>query len=289
MSAPWQSHSAERPVREGNLQYHIRCGEGDIHKYVLLPGDPDRTDLIAKGWTSSRFVANNREHRTWSGLLEDVPVSCCSTGMGGGSTSIALEELAALGADTFIRVGSCGALRPEVRCGDLIICSGAMRQDGTSHDYVDPSYPAVAHYEVVTALVEACERLKVRYHVGISCTTASFYCGQARPGFGDYIQSGFERKVEDLSRAGVLDFEMEAATLFTLAGLYGFRAGAVLAVVAHRVEDTFRYEGIDHSVAVANEAVKLLADWDARKESAGRAHWSPGLMSGPEKAPEPEE
>lgn len=263
---------------EEGLQYHIRCRRGDVNRYVLLPGDPERVDVIAGGWDEARFIANNREHRTWSGALGGVPVTACSTGMGGPSASIALEELAALGADTFIRVGSCGAIQEEVQCGDLVICSGAMRQDGTSPDYVDLSYPAAAHYEVTAALVEACERLEVPYHVGVSCTTASFYCGQARPGLGGYAQSASARKIEDLNRAGVMDFEMEAATILTLSGVYGLRAGAVLAVVAHRLRDSFEYEGIDNSVRAANEAVKILAAWDRAKEAKGRRYWYPGLL-----------
>jgi uridine phosphorylase len=262
-----------------NLQYHIRCKNGDVNKYALLPGDPARVDVIAGGWTDSRFVADNREHRTYSGTLDGVPVTCCSTGMGGGSASIAFEELAALGADTFIRVGSCGAISEAVECGDLIVCSGAMRQDGTSPQYIDISYPALAHYEVTTALVEACERMQFPCRVGISCTTASFYCGQARPGHRGYTQSFFEKKVEDLNRAGVLAFEMEAATIFTLAGIYGLRAGAVFAVVAHRLKGKFKYEGVDRSVLVANEAVKILAEWDAKKASGDKKYWFPGLVS----------
>lgn len=277
MSSQWESNDAERPVMEENLQYHIRCKNGDVNKYVLLPGDPGRVDIIAREWTESNFVANNREHRTFSGHVDGVPITCCSTGMGGGSTSIALEELAALGADTFIRVGSCGAIGETVECGDLIICSGAMRQDGTSPEYVDITYPAAAHYEVTTALVEACERLEIPYHVGVSCSTASFYCGQARPGYGGYTQSFFENKVEDLDRAGVLNFEMEAATIFTLSGIYGFRSGAVFAVIAHRLKNKFKYAGIDRSVQAANEAVKILAEWDAKKAARNKKYWFPGL------------
>ena len=277
MEHGWHS-GAERPVMEDGLQYHIRCRKGDVNRYVLLPGDPERVDVIAKEWDEARFVANNREHRTWSGALGGVPITACSTGMGGPSTSIALEELAALGADTFIRVGSCGALQEDVNCGDLIICSGAMRQDGTSPEYVDISYPAASHYAVTAALVEACERLEVPYHVGVSCTTASFYCGQARPGLGGYAQSASAHKIEDLNRAGVMDFEMEAATILTLSGIYGLRAGAVFAVVAHRLKDSFEYTGIDNSVRAANEAVKILAAWDRAREARGRRYWYPGLL-----------
>ena len=283
MNERWKS-GAERPAMEDGLQYHIRCRKGDVARYVLLPGDPERVDVIAKEWDEARFVANHREHRTWSGTLRgedgDTPVTACSTGMGGPSTSIALEELATLGADTFIRVGSCGAIQEDIECGDLIICSGAMRQDGTSADYVDPSYPAAAHYEVTAALVEACERLGLPCHVGVSCTTASFHCGQARPGLGGYAQSAWERKVEDLRRARVLDFEMEAATIFTMAGVYGLRAGAVFAVVANRVKDTLQYAGIDASVHAANEALRILSAWDRAKEAGGKRFWFPGLTRG---------
>ena len=277
MGNSWQS-GAERPVMEEGLQYHIRCKRGDVNRYVLLPGDPERVDLIAREWDEAHFVANNREHRTWSGSLCGVPVTACSTGMGGPSASIALEELAALGADTFIRVGSCGAIQEDVNCGDLIICSGAMRQDGTSLDYVDLSYPAMSHYEVTAALVEACERLGVPYHVGVSCTTASFYCGQARPGLGGYAQSSSRHRIEDLNQAGVMDFEMEAATILTLSGVYGLRAGAVFAVVAHRLKNSFEYTGIDNSVRAANEAMRILAAWDGVRESQGRRYWYPGLL-----------
>ena len=262
---------------EDELQYHIRCKRGDVNRYVLLPGNPERVDVIAGGWTESRFIADNREHRTWSGALDGVPVTACSTGIGGPSAGIALEELAALGADTFIRVGTCGAIREEVECGDLVICTGAMRQDGTSADYVDLSYPAAASYEVTAALVEACGRLDIPFHVGVGCTTASFHCGQARPGFGGYMQSAHERKIRDLERAGVLSFEMEAATILTLAGLFGLRAGAVFTVVAHRLKDEFQYVGIDRSVQAANEAIRILAVWDAAQEACGRKYWSPGL------------
>ena len=254
----WQS-SADRPIMAGNLQYHINCKQGDINKFVLLPGDPERVDAIAKTWDEKKFIASHREFRTFSGKYSGVDISACSTGIGGPSAAIALEELANLGADTFIRIGTCGAINEKINCGDLIICSGAMRQDGTSEDYIDLSYPAVANYEVVAALIQACEKHGKKYHVGISCTTSSFHCGQARPGFNNFTQSRFENKIQDLQRAGVLNFEMEAATILTLAGLYGLRAGAVFAVVADRNKNKFVYTGIDDAIIIANEAVKILA------------------------------
>lgn len=253
----WTSN-ADRPVMSGNLQYHIQCRDGDINKYVLLPGDPERVDVIAKTWDESKFIASNREFRTFSGKISDIGITACSTGIGGSSAAIAIEELAELGAETLIRIGTCGAINPNVRCGDLIICTGAMRKDRASEDYVDISYPAVANYEVVVALIEACRRNNKRFHAGITCSTATFHCGQARPGFKNFRQSEFENKIDDLQKAGILCFEMEAATFFTLAGLYNLRAGAVLAVVADRNRNEFIYSGIEDSIIIADEAVRIL-------------------------------
>lgn len=267
-NSQWHS-DADRPVMSGGLQYHIQCRPGDVNRYVLLPGDPERAGIIASQWDDSRFIASHREFRTFSGTTGGVPVTSCSTGIGGPSSAIALEELAELGADTFIRIGTCGAIREGIHCGELIICSGAMRQDGTSNDYVDVSYPALAHHEVVLALRLACERLGIKYHVGISCTTSSFHCGQSRPGFGGYTQSFTEQKILDLQRAGVMNFEMEGATILTLAGIYGLRAGCVFAVVADRNKNQFVYSGIDDTIRAANEAVKILASWDESPEHIG--------------------
>ena len=152
MSKIWESN-AEKPVMGDNLQYHIRCKNGDINKYVLLPGDPERVDEIAKCWDEAKLIASQREFRSFSGKINNVPVSACSTGIGGPSSAIAIEELANLGADTFIRVGTCGAIDENINCGEIIICSGAIRQDGTSEDYVDLSYPAIANHEIVFALI----------------------------------------------------------------------------------------------------------------------------------------
>ena len=253
----WRS-SADRPTMTENLQYHIQCKDGDINKYVLLPGDPERVDLIASKWDESKFIASNREFRTFSGKISGIGVTACSTGIGGSSAAIAVEELAELGAETFIRIGTCGAINPNIKCGDLIICTGAMRQDGASEDYMDLSYPAVANYEVVAALVKACRKHKKTFHAGITCSTATFHCGQARPGFNNFTQSKFENKIQDIQKAGVLCFEMETATIFTLAGLYNLRASAVLAVVADRNKNEFVYSGIEDAVIIANEAVKIL-------------------------------
>ena len=275
----WKS-DADRPTMEDNLQYHIQCKDGDINKYVLLPGDPERVDAIADEWDEKKFIASHREYRTFSGKINAVPISACSTGIGGASASIAVEELANLGADTFIRLGTCGAINEKINCGEIIICSGAMRQDGTSNDYVDVSYPAVANHEIILALIEACEKLGKKYHVGISCTTASFHCGQARTGFNGYTQSKFQNKISDLQKANVMNFEMESATILTLANIYGFRAGAVFAVVADRNKNEFVYSGIEDSIIISNEAVKILASWDKLKLEKSKRFFYPKLLTG---------
>jgi uridine phosphorylase len=272
----WRS-SAARPAMEGGMQYHIRCKQGDIERYVLLPGDPERVNLIAAEWTEHRPVADFRGHRTFTGRIGDTGISCCSTVSGSPSAINAFEELAELGADTFIRVGSTGAIQPQIELGDLIISTGAMRHDGTSQFYIEQSYPAVGSYEVVTALVEACERLGVRYHVGISCTTASWYCGQGRPGLGGYTQSFFENKIQDLRKARVLNFDMETAAIYTLAGIYGLRAGAVCTAVANRVTDKLQWVGMDHCIKVANLAATILHGWDRAKAAQRKHHWYPSL------------
>jgi uridine phosphorylase len=274
----WTS-AATRPETDEGLQYHIRCKRGDVERYVLLPGDPERVDLIAAEWDDGRRIANYREHRTFSGHVGKVPLTCCSTGAGGPSTASALEELAQLGADTFIRVGTTGALQEEIECGDIVISTAAVRHDGTSDAYVEPAYPAAAHYAVTAALVEAAERLSLRYHLGVSCSTSSFYCGQGRPGFNGYEQSFFRGKADDLRRAGVLNFEMEAGTIFTMAGLYRLRAGAVCTVLANRITDQFVHGGIEHAVRTANLAVQILAGWDERGAQRGKRHWYPSLTS----------
>lgn len=272
----WRSE-ATRPVMEGNVQYHIRCGEGDVEKYCLLPGDPNRCNVIADTWDSTRLVADYREHRTFSGEIGGVKLTTCSTGAGSGSTSSAIEEVAELGADTLIRVGSCGAIQEFIDCGDVIIHSGAVRHDGTSNLYVDPAYPAAADYMVTAALVEAAERLGYPYHVGYSCSTGSWYCGQGRPGYKGYTQSFIQNKVEDLRRARVLNFEMETSCLFTLAGLYGLRAGSVCTAFANRKKDEMAYGGMERSIHVANLAVQILHEWDQKMAESGKTYWYPSL------------
>lgn len=269
--------SATHPTLDKGTRYHIGCKPGDIGRYVFLPGDPDRVPKIARLWDSSREVSMHREYRVWSGMVGGEKVSACSTGIGGPATAIAVEELATTGGDTFIRVGSCGALQRKIKPGDLVIATGAVRLDGTSHQYVRPEYPAVPSYDVTLALVEAAEKLGFPYHLGYTASSDSFYIGQGRPGFHDYLPEKSKNLVTSLASIKVLTFEMEASTIFTLAGIYGLRAGCVCAVYANRVTDEFQIAGEEEACRTAVEAVRILSKWDRDREKAKKPYWYPSL------------
>jgi len=271
--------SAEHPTTPGGRQYHLACGPGDLAPYLLVPGDPARVPKIAKFWDEAREVAYHREFRSYTGRYKGVRISATSSGIGPSSTAILVNEAANIGVHTFIRVGSTGAIQRGIRCGDLVISMAAVRLDGTSHHYIGPEYPAFAHYEVLLALIEAAESLGVRYHVGVTATTSDFYAGQARPSFRSYWHPHLDDLIPILQRAGVLNFEMEAATLFTLCALFGLRAGAVCAVYANRSTNIFQPgAGEEECIRVANEAVKILSEWDRRKREAGKRWLHPSLL-----------
>ncbi|MFC4356365.1 nucleoside phosphorylase [Halobium salinum] len=258
-------------------QYHIEVAEGEVADSVLLPGNPERVDKVVDLWDDSEEVASHREYRTATGTYDDAPISVTSTGIGSPSAAIAVEELARVGADTFIRVGSCGAIQEGMDVGDLVITRGAVRQEGTSDEYVREDYPAVASEEVVSALVAAAEELGHDYHVGLTMSADSFYAGQGRPGFEGFEAAGSEDLVSDLREANVKNIEMEASALLTVANIYGLRAGAVCSVYANRVTGEFRTEGESKAAETASLAVKYLARMDEVKREAGADHWHAGL------------
>lgn len=263
--------SANAPVIAGK-QYHIDCGPKDVAKYVLLPGDPARVEKIASCWDSAKEVAYHREYHTMTGIMKGTSISCTSTGIGSPAIAIAVEELSRIGVETFIRVGTTGGIQKGLRVGDVIISTGAVRLDGTSRDYVIPEYPAVAHGEVVMALIAAADKLKIPYHVGITASTDSFYPGQGRTGYKGYFPSHKEHILKDMQIAGVLNFEMEASCLFTLSGLFGKRAGAVCTVIANRVTNEFKItdEYQTRAGRVASLAAHILAVWDQEKRKKKR-------------------
>jgi len=266
------------PTVSSDKQYHIACGKGDLAEYLLVPGDPERVPKIASFWDSAKEVSCHREFRSFTGKYEGVPISALSSGIGPACMAIAVNEASRVGVRTFVRVGSTGAIQADIDCGDLIISTAAVRLDYTSNCYIMPEYPAVASYEVLLALIEAAESLGIgNYHVGITATTADFYAGQNRLAASI---SRMEDLLPTLQKAKVLNFEMETATLFTLASLYGLRAGSVCAVYANRCRNEFRSgAGEENAIKVANEAAKMLYEWDAKKRRK-KKHWLfPSLLA----------
>lgn len=271
--------SASAPTIAGK-QYHIDCKEGDVARYVLSPGDPARVDKFAAIWDEAHEVAHHREYHTMTGTYKGVAISSVSTGIGSPSLTIAVDELSRIGVDTFIRVGTTGGIQPGQQLGDLVISTGAVRLDGASKDLVVPEYPAVASYEVVMALIEAAEELGVRYHVGITASTDTFYAGQGRPGLNNYIPNFKKTILEDMQMAGVQNFEMEVAPLLTFASIFGKRAGAVCVIIANRVTNEFELndEFQKRAGEVASLAVTILAKWDEAKKKIGKTFLYPSLL-----------
>ena len=241
-----------RAVDETPL-HHIHCRRGDVGRYVLLPGDPGRVPLIAAALDDARQVASNREYTTFTGSLLGEPVSVTSTGIGCPSTAIAVEELAALGAETFIRVGTSGIMQPFIRAGDVIITSAAVRDEYTSQQYLPLRFPAVADLDVVLALRQAARQRGVRHHVGVSHSKDSFF-GQHEPQrmpVGPDLQNRWNAWVQ----AGVLCSEMEASTLFVLARLFGRRAGGIM-IAGGTTSD------LSNLIETAVQAIRLLIEND---------------------------
>ena len=271
--------SSTVPELGGGRQYHLRVSPGEVSRYVLLPGDPARSSLISSLWDEASLVAENREFRTYTGVYKGVRLSVTSTGIGAPSAAIAVEELLRVGADTFIRVGTMGAITSALNPGKLVIAAAAVRLEGASSQYVNVSYPAYAHYEVVLSLVEAAERLGVDYTVGVVASTDSFYTGQGRPGYRGYLPPGSANIIPWLSEAGVAGFEMESSAIFTISSIYGARAGSVCAVVANRATEEFEEgAGVLDASRVAVEAVRILYGWDRLKDGAGKKWFYPGLL-----------
>lgn len=250
--------------------YHLALSESALEgaTIALLPGDPGRVEGLARTppFERPRELASKREYRTWLAYTGATPVLVTSTGIGGPSASIALDELAQLGVRTFIRVGTTGAIQADIDVGDVIVTTGAVRLDGASTHYAPIEYPAVAHHEVVTALIAAADALGVRARCGVSCSTDTFYPGQERyDSYSRYVPRRFQGITEEWTRLHVLNYEMEAATVLTLAASMGLRGGCVAGVVVNRtrgehVEAAGLAAGEHHAVRVAVAAAARLAE-----------------------------
>jgi uridine phosphorylase len=272
---------ADRPTSEAGAQYHLQLSPGQIPSTVLMPGDPARVERMRQTWDGGVELAFHREFRSARGTYKGVEIGAISSGVGAPSLEIATHEFAVIGGETIIRVGTCGALQEGIEPGDLIVPAAAVRRDGTSDHYLTPEHPAYADPEVYMALVEACERLGLRYHTGIVCSAASFYLGQERPCQGGFWQSAVDGLIEDLRKAGVVCLEMECSALFVLARLFCMRSGAVLGAIANRATNAFGDNGAEErSIAAANEAVVILEEWRRAKKAAGKSTFYPSLVKG---------
>lgn len=246
---------------ENGEQYHIGLKEGDVGKYVILPGDPKRCKKIAEYFNDAKLVADKREYTTYTGYLNGVKVSVTSTGIGGASASIALEELVNVGADTFIRVGTCGGMDVDVKGGDIVIATGAIRMEGTSKEYAPIEFPAVANLDVTNALVLSAKNLGFTYHAGVVQCKDSFY-GQHNP---DRMPVSYEllNKWEAWKRMGCLASEMESAALFIAGSFLKVKVGSVFLTVANQEREKLGLENpvehdTDKAIKTAIEAIKIL-------------------------------
>ena len=270
--------TADAP-RTGNRQYHIDLERGELAEYVLLVGDPGRVAKVAAHWDDVRLERSNREITTATGTYRGMPLSCMSTGMGTDNVEIVLAEVMEItDAPTFIRVGSSGALQPEIAIGDLIVSIGAVRLENTTDFYVHPGYPAIAHRDVVWALEAACRDLEFRYHLGITATASGFYAPQGRA--MRTLPVRYPELAEELRRQRVANLEMESSALFVLAGLAGLRSGTICAAYAQRVDGTF-LEGAAKEAAEARcieaglTGIHLLWTIDTDEGGDVHAHRSP--------------
>jgi uridine phosphorylase len=270
-------------IPAGERQYHIGLGPGELAEYILLPGDPDRTARIATRLDSIELERRNREFATVTGSYRGQRISVISTGIGTDNVEIVVAEVLAITErPTFIRVGSCGSLQPEIELGDLVISSGAVRLEATTSFFVHDGYPAVADYEAVVALVEAADRLGHRAHVGVTATAPGFFGAQGRP--IPQLPIRYPDLAEEMARQRVLNFEMEASALLVLAGLARSRAGVVCAVYAQRTTGAFvtgeaKERAEAACVETGLEGLRILAEMDRQKLAAATDRWRPSLWT----------
>lgn len=250
------------------MEYHLQIENGDVGRYVILPGDPKRCAKIAKHFDDAKLVADNREYITYTGYLDGEKVSVTSTGIGGPSASIAMEELVSCGADTFIRVGTCGGMDLKVKGGDVVVATGAIRMEGTSKEYAPIEFPAVANLEVTNALADACAALGLTYHTGVVECKDSFY-GQHQP---ERMPVSYEllNKWEAWKRMGCLASEMESAALFIVANALRVRCGSAFLVVGNQERKALGMENpIEHDteapIRAAVAAIRTLIQRDKKR------------------------
>ncbi|PKL14139.1 MAG: uridine phosphorylase [Spirochaetae bacterium HGW-Spirochaetae-8] len=247
------------------VQYHLHLKKGDVGRYVILTGDPKRCEKIARYFDNPQFIADNREYVTYTGYLDGEKVSVTSTGIGGPSASIAMEELHQCGADTFIRIGTCGGIALKVMGGDIVIATGAIRNEGTSKEYAPIEFPAVADIGVVNALMQAAKEQKKTHHVGVVQCKDSFY-GQHSPETKP-VRYELQEKWHAWKALGTLASEMESAALFVVASYLGARCGSAFLVVGNQERDALGMENpiihdTDSAIKVVIQGIRNLIAQD---------------------------
>ena len=238
----------------------------EVGRYVFVPGSKSRVRMLAESWQDGRMISESKEFLLYSGVIDEVRVSACSTGIGGVSVVTAVQQLIELGADTFIRVGVTGSLQSDVEVGDLTIASAAVRSDRVADDFLDRSIPAVATPEVTLALRLACQDHDYRFHTGVGATTGTFYCGEGRPGYAGYFQDWMASIVPNLRQAGVMDWDTETATLFSLCLASGVRCGRINGVVDKVGGSAADPAAEGRAVRASISAIQRLAAWDQSEE-----------------------
>lgn len=246
-------------------QYHTGVGPADIGEYVIMPGDPKRCAKIAEHFDNAKLVADVREYVTYTGSLDGVKVSVTSTGIGGPSASIAIDELAKCGAKTFIRVGTCGGMQEDVMGGDIVIATGAIRMEGTSREFAPIEYPAVPNLDVTNALVQAAKNLGIRSHAGVVQCKDSFF-GQHEPEIMP-VSYELQNKWEAWLRLGCLASEMESAALFVAGSFLRVRVGSCFLVVANQERakkglENKQAHDTELAIKTAVEALRILIKQD---------------------------
>lgn len=226
--------SASNPIVNGKLP-HLKLKKGDITPIVLLPGDPSRVEYFKDLCDDYKIISKNREYVVGVGKYKGVPITVCSTGIGAASTEIAVIELIQLGAKVLIRIGGTGSIKENINPGEMIITTGSMRRGGSSIFYAPLEYPAVASYNIVSALVDACKDKNINSHTGIGASVGSYYAGQGREAFGKKLYD--EDLIEQYQNMNVINLEMETETILTLANIFGIDAGSICVVHGNRVTD----------------------------------------------------
>ena len=254
-------------MEEQEVMYHIQMKKGDVGRYVFLPGDPGRCEMIASYFDDPKLVAYNREYKTYTGTLLGEKVSVTSTGIGCPSTAIAVEELIMIGADTFIRVGTSGGMQPHFKAGDLGIVTGAIRDEGTTMHYMPPEFPAVADIDVVSALRDAAKKLGYPHHLGISHSKDSFF-GQHQPERMP-VDSRLLNRWKAWVQGGAICSEMEAAAIFVLSSIYRKRASGIMLIGWNQEGEnpTEHVSDLSQLIETAIESVKILIEQDRQRSS----------------------